>query len=383
MREFGEALKALRLESGLTQSSILERAGVYTDDASYRRLERGERQPDREDLIKLVVNGLEMRKEASVNRLLSLAGHGSLTTRERVKWELISEPIPPPEPLEPLLPEALPEPWSPPPAKVTGPEVISAVGVVSLTISFAFVGEDNSSFIRALASLLYGALYSVSFLLESAFSPALPNRFRAAIEAGGLMSVTCAVALAVDSRWTAQGSSVGFWAALALGFLTAGLQWPIASRLPSEANVPAEFTTSTAQAAHLKNTSYFVVVFGLYLLLPCHCIVKIQSEIASADHQTAGRLLRGEAALAGVTFCIPPLWLWALSLLILAGIVAMGARLLDRLRPAPRRNAYLRLYYIRFFLAFALCVSTLAWYTERWPAHIGRLDQAPPAPHQR
>ncbi|MEN6537894.1 MAG: helix-turn-helix transcriptional regulator [Bryobacteraceae bacterium] len=83
LRLLGRGLKSLREARKIKQGEILENArGLYADESSLRRIERGQRRPTRERLLKLVLAYGEA-DPADIDVLLEAAGYAPLSATER------------------------------------------------------------------------------------------------------------------------------------------------------------------------------------------------------------------------------------------------------------------------------------------------------------
>jgi hypothetical protein len=214
------------------------------------------------------------------------------------------------------------------------------------------------------SAILYGSLYTVSILLESAFAAApIP---KGAVVSGvfGFTMVTSVIALAIDAWLARTGSPAALPLSLAIFLIAAAAQWYIArSALSESVVVPTNFQAHTAQAAHLKNTVYFLVIVLLFWLPPFHCVAVLRREIY-AGHAASVREILAHQLLHGRDFVCPNAgWLWSGFAFFLLLSIPMSARLLENLKSAPRLNTYTSLLYLRGVLYFLLIFICLIWYS--------------------
>lgn len=79
MNDFAELLKRLRIDAGLSQSSLAQKAGV---DPSYiNRIEKGQRQPPSQSIIRELATALEL-DSFNTGQLLLSAGYAASTPKE-------------------------------------------------------------------------------------------------------------------------------------------------------------------------------------------------------------------------------------------------------------------------------------------------------------
>lgn len=311
---------------------MLKRAAAYGDVRGLRKLEAGELQPKRKAIIELLYEALEERDPAVFDELLSLAGYRGLNDQEKSRLSLAAPQVPEVQPMLPphYVPEWLRWLWR---GLIIG-------GFVATVLA----GWGCSGF-EWISSLMFSGLFTVSVLLETA------NEFhgRETIEAAGaaaaIMLPASLAALRFDSRGALMGHSEYLIYALFVIVIAALTQWLLVRpALPSYTIVQTKFQTQPAQAAHLKNTAYFLVLAFLFWLPPHHC------REATIHHLPAA-------------YCPPPLALWILLVCVIAGTIPMGSRLLDSLQPSAHQNAYITLFWIRALLFFALSAMNLLLYS--------------------
>lgn len=214
---------------------------------------------------------------------------------------------------------------------------------------------------------LYAALYSVSAFLEVAYEF---DRF------GGMawkiapfvfawMAICSVAGLTADRKLTSQGRSSGL-AASAATFLIAALALLVVLTrlLPPFPITQSTLQSYPAQAAYLKDTSYFLVLAFCFLIVPFHFIVTVEREIERGQCDHILRLLTGHklsAAPKGTLYA--RFWALAAFLVVLAAFsLFMTSRLLDHLKPGPYMNLFTQLVYLRAILYFGLGIECLIWY---------------------
>jgi transcriptional regulator with XRE-family HTH domain len=353
---FGRTLAELRRARGFTQQDVAARISTYYGDAgTFGRIERGERHPDRDAVVAIVVRGLMIREIAVINRILQLAGYGVLTADEMETLALAQAIIEPStEPASRLI--APRNPWR---------DWRSAAILIS---SLALAGVIASLIPRhgpfgLLTSCLYAALYVVSLYLESAFDPEHFPTPRTAVFTFALMSVSSTVALATDRDLVDSGNSFALLASLAIFLLAGFLQFAIVrGTLPESALVPATFQTQTAQSAHLKNTSYFLLIVLIFWLTPFHCVSTLSREVRSGHADWVRQMLSQDLMLGRGLLALSVRWLLGLLLAMFLLALYMGTHLLDNLRPHARLNSFTLLFYLRALLCFLLCLLSIGWY---------------------
>lgn len=119
--------------------------------------------------------------------------------------------------------------------------------------------------------------------------------------------------------------------------------------LPDFAITKANFQTYPAQAAYLKDVSYFFLL-SVFLIVPFHSIAAIERGVQRR------RLVEA----------YPRPWALTLVLIAIAAIsLVMTAHLLDNLEPGSYVNLFTQLGYLRGILYFGLGIVYLWWYYRR------------------
>ena len=333
LERFGKALRELREGRGITQEQVIDRSSVYKDARNLRKIEAGEHRPKRVDIVTLLMKGFGEKNSAKIDEFLSLAGYDSLTETEVLKLGLSKQSLP--AVATPPLAPRLAKMWH---------VLITVSGVASIGLAI------RQDWMTALCCLLYAGLFAISVLLESAHEYRGKDTLRATTLAGSLILATSFAATWVDTYYISINRGEGLWYALPIFVAAAVLQWTLVRpALSANAIVRTRFQTHTAQAAHLKNTCYFLLIVAFFWLPPRHCV-----------HVTNGQAFQ---TVSHGSFCPPPEWLFGIFVLMLLLSIPMGSRLLENLRPSPRHNLYVNLFYARALLYFLLSTICLVWYS--------------------
>jgi transcriptional regulator with XRE-family HTH domain len=351
----------VRESKGLTQKQVAERVSTfYSDDSAYRRIERGTRLPEREAAIAIVGQGLLVTDVQQINGLIALAGYSPLSVQELQDIQRGQAAVSGPAATVSKRDRF----WTSIASSNRFPAAVGLSLSGAILICVLLNSRLPDPVVGFSACLLYAALYPVSILLESSHGQYGREVDAAAVGTFCLVLLTSAIALTLDYGLAQSGNIAGLALGLGLFVSAAVVQWlATRSALPDTAIVAASFQTRTAQAAHLKNTGYFVAVVVLFWLPPYHAIVVLRHQVQWGETE-AVRNFQSRYFLASRGLLAPsPGVLWiALALLLLLSI-PMGAKLLDRLTPHQRLNRYSILLYIRTFLYFLLSLTCLGWYS--------------------
>jgi hypothetical protein len=214
---------------------------------------------------------------------------------------------------------------------------------------------------------IYALLYAVAFLGEIAYE--FDRYGSAALKLAPLICCwifgTSVVGLAVDWKWTLQGSRKGLVLSAAIFLLAAMTLFAAACWfLPASPITQLRLPAYTAQAAYLKDIGYFLTLAALFWLTPFHFVVAMQKELQAGRHRLALGLLAGDklsVAPRGAIFLKP----WVLSLLLAVIVIIallLHFNLFSNLRPTPYMNLFAHLIQTRLILCSALGIECLAWY---------------------
>lgn len=214
---------------------------------------------------------------------------------------------------------------------------------------------------------LYAALYAISVFLEVAYEFDRFDRmaWKAAPFILAWMTISSLAGLTVDRQLTSQGKAAGLVASVAIFFIAAALLFVVLTPfLPTVPITQSTLQSYPAQAAYLKDMSYFVVLAFCFLIVPFHFIVTVERDIERRQHAQVLGLLTGNKLSASPRGTIyPRFWALASLLVVLAAFsLAMTSRLLDHLKPGEYMNLFTQLVYLRGILYFGLGIECLIWY---------------------
>jgi DNA-binding winged helix-turn-helix (wHTH) protein len=219
----------------------------------------------------------------------------------------------------------------------------------------------------ALSCTLYALLYCIALFIEIAYK--FDHFSGTASKISGLIFlwilITSIVGLVVGSRWTLDGKTIGLAVSLSI-FIAATLILNVSLRwyLPDISVTEAQFQTYTAQGAYLKDSSYFITLAVIFLIIPFNFIISLQREAHEGNHRF------NHAVLTGRRWSIMPkgsiyLKVWWLVLL-LSGLailaLALTAHLLENLKANLNMNLFTQLVLLRLLLFFTLGVECVIWY---------------------
>jgi len=329
LKQFGSRFRQLREGRGITQDEVLKRSAAYGDVRSLRKLENGEVQPRRKTIIDLLYRALGERDPFLFDELLTLAGYRALNILEQSELRLSASK---PETHRPFHSVSRTFRWLWRSIILTG--ILTSVLIGWRASGFAWT-----------SALLYSGLFAVSVMLEAAHEFRGSETVEAAAAAATLVLPFSLAALRLDSRGIATRQPDSLLYALTLIVVAAGLQWlAIRPSLPSYTIVQARFQAQTAQAAHLKNTGYFLVLAFLFWMPAHHCGEAMRRHLEQS-------------------FCPPPWALWIVLVSLIAATVPMGSHLLDNLQWTSSHNTYITLFWTRALLSFVLSALSLLWYS--------------------
>ena len=358
---FGKAVADLRKSRGIPQKEIVARVSAfYSEESAYRRIESGRRLPNREAAIAILRYGLELTDVDLINPLIALAGYGPLNAVEVAALGLEGGRTPVLTVKSPTDYEFLNRFDRPDRLKVFA----LAVTAIAFSLACAVVFPlDDQPIYSLTTSTLYSALYVVSLLLESAYEPNRKNVRPACVVAFALMLVSSVAALGIDSAMTRAGNNSGLLLAF-LMFVGAAVVQAILLRgtLSDQAIVTTRFQAHTAQAAHLKNTAYYLLIVIVFWLPTFNCVSVLHREIQLGRTEFVRSVLQQHLLVGNGILSLSATVLAVIFLSVIGISIAMNAHLTENLRPHPRLNVYSALIYLRAAIGFSLCATCLGWY---------------------
>lgn len=359
---FGRAIKRIRESKGWTQAQLIERIPeTYTEVSSYARVENGRRKPSRRATLAILKEGLQLTDSDRIHRLLALAGYetpneadvGTASEAEKERPAVIPENVTAPNASVPAEDQSHP-------AGVEGKlgrRLLTCAAVIATLVLAANAGVEIWF---SLASIvLYASLYGISILLETAYWENKPNVWPRGSLVFTFISFTSALALFLDHLSVRTGREYGLVLSLAVFSLAAIAQWFIARGVLPDDSVVG---THTGQAAHLKNTGYFLIVVFLFWPPVFHAVAVLR-RAAAAGHLIAFRATLADWIMtSGGIFCLNVRSLIVLLLFLVAFSLTMRGHILDRLPSSPHLNRYTLLFYVRAAVFFVLCIVCIAWF---------------------
>jgi transcriptional regulator with XRE-family HTH domain len=361
---FGRAIGQLRRAKGIRRKEVVARLdGTYSDESAFGRIEQGRRAPDRDNALAIVVRGLGVTDLETINGLLALAGFDGVTQEDRERLKLETSDVLPPIRRSNQRQQEV-KLWSWP--------ATTAVAITSAILSgLAAVGIGQHIGIALIACGLYASLYAESLFLESAYLPNRGHLWPAATVVFSFMFVSSMSALAIDQVLVSRRNLLALPLSFCIFLLAAVIQWlVILPVLPEHTPLRARFQLLSGQAAHLKNTAYFLLLVNIFWLSPMHAVFVLEREQHAGRTQLIQDLLSRAIVIGqgAVALNVGPI-LVALALILLVSI-PMGAHLMDNLKPHPKLNSFDILFFVRAVLYFALCFICLGWYFYS----LGRLN---------
>jgi DNA-binding winged helix-turn-helix (wHTH) protein len=215
------------------------------------------------------------------------------------------------------------------------------------------------------ASTLYGILYAVALLLEIAYSwdEYGTAALKRSVVVFAYVSIVAAGGLWLDWTLTSRGLRSGLViSGLVFLLSAAALYGALCYFLPSVQITKATFQTYTAQGAYFKDSLYFLILAGVFLIAPFHFVGYLNRELLMGRHGLVMRTL----TTSRLTIA-PKATTYLAGLLLLLFLFAVRStfdhsHLLDNLLPGPHKNLFIQLIYARLTLYFALAVECLIWY---------------------
>lgn len=346
LERLGKALRELRTTRGITQDEVIERITAYSEASALGRVERGKQQPKRKNIVELVTKGLEERDPGKVDEFLILAGYEPLSDHEVSRLGLSRQDE------RPVRPNQQPEPTEVSAETARSPLARAWIILIAACVAASIPLGWLQGWFVWLCCILYSGLYAVSVLLEAAHEFRGRETVWMACVAGSLILPTSLGAMWLDSRFISMDRPEGLWIALFTFVLAAILQWVLVRpALPAYPIVPTKFQAHTAQSAHLKNSIYNLLIVFVFWVPTRHCLETLRQQ-ASTGHRPVTH------------FCPKPVWLWVVLVLMVGAFVPARSYLLDQMKPSPRHNLYVNLFYIRALLFLLLSVLCLLWYSN-------------------
>jgi hypothetical protein len=245
------------------------------------------------------------------------------------------------------------------------PEIATTIGISS-RLRKAFGGHALHA---VTASVMYASMLAVSVVMEIAYEYDRHAGFAwlaAPLVFAGALGCTL-TALVADSVLTRNRLRSGLFASIGI-LLLAGILHYLLVRpfFPDRPVTQAAFQTWTAQAAYLKGIIYCGASATVFLLIPFHFIVSMQSELQAGRHRTVWDILTG-TALAILPRGAPYIRVAILAALLLAGAgvsVLSTAHLLEALNVTEFTNLFIHTVQIRWLLFLGLGAECCWWYSS-------------------
>ena len=371
LRSFGEELRNLRERRGISQKEVIARIpGRYSSEGAYGRVEQGTRRPDRATLVDILVKGLKETSRDIVDKFLHWAGYEALTDSESnalgvrgVADQNVDKVLATPA-------DGLEGPVAPGrPTIIIGAFVLLVLLIASVLVA---IRVEVPLLFVLLTSSLYGGLFVVSILLETAYTASSRKIVAVAAVVFVFMLTTSVLALSLDAARLPSGRTGSFLMALAVFLVSSVAQWFVARFvLPAEGIVPVDFEPHTAQAAHLKNTVYFLSAVAIFWLPAFHGAGTIRQDLLRGERAAAAAAIASARGFAPGLLLPGTAWLWVALLLLVIATLVMRASIIDHLRQHPARNRFLILFYTRALLYFSLGLVCVVWYSETVDAIAG------------
>ena len=359
---FGNAIRDVRNAKGIYQKEVAARVSRhYSEEAAYRRIERGVRKASRDAARAIVVDGLKITDVNEINRLIGLLGYSPLSQAEVLELQLE-------RPQEPVVASAVViEPIAALESHPTvlHPRAVKGTVASALVLTFvvaAFLPSGNGFAVAG--SALYAALFPLSLLLETAYDTTGYHIYSAAALTFALIEVSSIAGIAGDAVLVNSGRpsllvSVSVFCLAAIG------QWFMVRRvLSDQAVVAASYQTHTGQAAHLKNTLYFVFAAIFFLIAPFQCVLLLRRQVQLGHLAQVRSLISRPVIVGGGIVCFGPLVLSILLVALLGISLLMRGKLIDNLKQNSNRNRFTILFYLRAVVYFGLCLLCVVWFAS-------------------
>lgn len=364
---FGRLVSQIRKSHGLTQENVVSRVpGHYGEVRSYRRIEAGARTPARDAAIAILRHGLEVNSQAAINQGLSLLSYTPLAAEEAAALNLAhSDEAAPIVAAEDVSTGA--EGWY---GRFSANRNAIAAAVIATSL---VVGAIMAFWLTADAPLvlgsgiMYGALCAVSVLLESHVHVNRDGIPIAAALAFGVALVGSIAAVVSDAALVHVGSGGGLVAAVGFLWAAAAGQWLVVRpALEDRPVAPLRYQALTAQAAHLKNTLYFVLLATVFWIPPMHAVVVLERESQFGHIQFVHQAVSHQIFIIAKGIITPtPSGLVCAFVVMLLVAIWMADPLLSNLKQDRRQNGYCILLYTRTALFVGLSIVWIGWYSTR------------------
>jgi DNA-binding winged helix-turn-helix (wHTH) protein len=217
------------------------------------------------------------------------------------------------------------------------------------------------------SSALFGSLFGISVFIQVAYEF---NKYATtAVTVGSLAACAMFIVSALGFALDLKGMVKRPTRALPLHCFVllagaAGVFACVQRYLPASPVVRATFQTYTAQAAYLKDVSYFLALAFLFVVVPFNFISAAEREISRRPRCNVSRLLLGYSSglpPKGTVYLKIPILIFFLLLLASVAMYAM-VHLFNNLESAPYMNLYMQTIYTRWIVFFGLAVQSLTWY---------------------
>ncbi len=254
------------------------------------------------------------------------------------------------------------------PEQSTGVELVGKETADAIARNHAVSSSPSSHYPHVwLSSTIYAALYAAALVLEVAYEFDGFSRMIWKTTPFIFAWIVCSsvFALMADQKLTLNGKRSGLAVSGAIFLTAAALSFMVLTRyLPSQQITQATIQAYPAQAAYLKDISYFLVIAFCFLIVPFHFIVAAERDLKSNRHRQIIGLLNGDELSTGPKGALyPRFWALALLLVVLAAFsLVMTSHLLDHLKPGPYSNLFTQLVYLRGVFYFGLGIECLIWY---------------------
>jgi len=232
---------------------------------------------------------------------------------------------------------------------------------------YASTGLSHRFIWIQLACVLYGLLYSVSFIYEVAeFGD--QNRFKwwaVASCAGCWVIISSLFALRADRKLTNAGKTSGLVASVSIFIVSVGILLGVATLLlPEHPSNNIVINAYPPAVALMKDVVYDILLAIVYLLLPYHFVIAAQAEMEKNGPISISSLLSGNRAAAtpaGAVF--PRAWFLAgvLILIIVLSVILTNA-LFNKLIHEPQTNMFMFLIQLRNVVYLTFGGECLLWY---------------------